>query len=141
MSGLDPTTWLGGPAPLCPHDKQKCSICAQETDGQAYRRGKADADRAHEQWKKEATEAAHDWANENSLCSVFDDFMVSIGLNGRMKDWEVHVRVRFDVAITMEAHSARDAEQNLTSDDVAQALREAIDNDHLEWSVQEVEEG
>ena len=52
-----------------------------------------EAQRQFEAWKERATEIAHTYANDNSLCSEFDNCMEEIGLRGRNSDYEVVIRV------------------------------------------------
>lgn len=46
-------------------------------------------------------DAAHEFADENNLCSVFDSFMLSQGLRPRERDYDVVV----DVSLRLRVHS------------------------------------
>lgn len=52
-----------------------------------------EAQRQFEAWKERATEIAHTYANDNSLCGEFDACMEDIGLRGRNSDYDVVIRV------------------------------------------------
>lgn len=79
---------------------------------------KAESDVAY--WKAQAEEFearmkapvadAHQWADENELCSVFDEFMEEHGLPARLRDWTVKVEVPITLEFTVEDMSnAEDA--------------------------------
>ena len=48
--------------------------------------------RRFEAWKARATDIAHEYANDNDLCSRFDDAMRDIGLPERTREVDVRVR-------------------------------------------------
>ena len=53
---------------------------------------------------------AHQWADENELCSAFDEFMEEHGLPARLRDWTVKVEVPITLEFTVEDMSnAEDA--------------------------------
>lgn len=56
--------------------------------------------RAFEAWKERATETAHEYANNNSLCVEFDKCMRDIGLRGRERQYRVDVRLDTHVYVT-----------------------------------------
>lgn len=66
-------------------------------------------------------EAARQWADENDLCGRFEDFCEAYGWEGRRKDYDVTVRVSFDVVV-----SVGDVRRG---DDDSYTFRERIDND------------
>lgn len=53
----------------------------------------AEAARAFEEWKERATEVAHEYADNNDLCSEFDRCMEEIGLPTRRVEYDVTYRV------------------------------------------------
>lgn len=52
-----------------------------------------------ERWKANATATAHEYANNNSLCSEFDRCMEEIGLEPRSRDYEVTFTIRQTVTV------------------------------------------
>ena len=132
----DGITHLPGVLLACEHGRMPCSFCTQreltsKLHAQMVR---------HEEWKEEATDKAHDWANENNLCGTFDDFMESIGLRRRERDYTVTVTVTLDVEIKeIRASNARDAEQEVTEDQVADAIRRSVEYREFDWSVERAE--
>lgn len=64
---------------------------------EAYRRGRNDANAEFEEWKRRATETAHEYADNNDLCSEFDRCMTEIGLEPRGGQT---YRVTFDVTVS-----------------------------------------
>lgn len=68
---------------------------------------------------------AHEWADDNDLCSRFDDFMEEHNLPTRLKDYDVEVSVRLTERVTVRVSGVRDsdaAEQRVDRDDVEEAL-------------------
>lgn len=51
------------------------------------------AEMEFDRWKEQTTTLAHDFANENSLCSEFDRFMEEVGLRPREREYSVRVEV------------------------------------------------
>lgn len=87
---------------------------ASTTDqDELVRRAKAEqraADVAEfEAWKESATETAHAYANENSLCSEFDRCMSDIGLRPREHEIAVDVEVTRSVTVYVNAIDAEQA--------------------------------
>lgn len=79
---------------------------------------------AHQQWIDNLVADAHDWADRNDLCSVFDNFMDEHSLPSRVEDFEVLVNVTLStqVTVTRSARSSEDAEESVDRDDVREAL-------------------
>lgn len=79
---------------------------AADDDGGAFARGveqgrrdqRATDLREFEEWKRQATETAHEYANNNDLCSEFDRCMTEIGLEPRTRDYVVTFRVRVEAS-------------------------------------------
>lgn len=110
-------------------ERGKASHPSQGPADAYLRAEKAEADVAY--WKAKAEEAearekaleikhkndmealvadAHQWADENELCSVFDEFMEEHGLPARLRDWTVKVEVPITLEFTVEDMSnAEDA--------------------------------
>ena len=110
-------------------ERGKASHPSQGPADAYIRAEKAEADVAY--WKAKAEEAearekaleikhkndmealvadAHQWADENELCSVFDEFMEEHGLPARLRDWTVKVEVPITLEFTVEGMSnAEDA--------------------------------
>lgn len=65
----------------------------------AVREERARLTREFDQWKENATEIAHQYANDNSLCGEFDRCMSEIGLRPRDREWQV----TFSVTVNVEA--------------------------------------
>jgi hypothetical protein len=123
----------------CPHGNYHgpCSSCLDEAIYNAVttaeRRAVAEAERRFERWKDEATEQAHQYADNNNLCGEFDKFMVSIGLRPRLRTYSVTVAVNMSVLVNVEAQSADDAQNQVTDEEVANAVRSAARDGDIDW--------
>ncbi|WP_195165873.1 hypothetical protein [Mycobacteroides abscessus] len=90
---------------------------------------------------------AHVWADENSLCGVFDEFCSLHGLPTREADFEVSVDVTVRVVVPQTARDADAACSEVQDsgglDRVVQAIydlaRGDLDDAVLDWSVQSAE--
>ena len=108
-------------------ERSKASHPSQGPADVYLRAEKAEADVAY--WKAKAEEAearekaleakhkndmealvadAHQWADENELCSAFDEFMEEHGLPARLRDWTVKVEVPITLEFTVEDMSNAD---------------------------------
>ncbi len=67
-------------------------------------------------------DAAHEMANENSLCTVFDRFMIEQGLRPRSHDYDITVDVRVRVRLTQGGYDADSACENVSTSLLGQAL-------------------
>lgn len=78
---------------------------------EAKRQGIAEATERFEAWKRETNALAIDYANDNELCSVFDEFMESVGLEPRVRerDYSVEIQVTYRTTVGVTAESADDA--------------------------------
>lgn len=76
---------------------------------------------------------AHQWANDNSLCETFDDFMDEQGLARRERDFQLRVEVCATVYLTCRAATLEDAVEAVDADEV----RAGIDFDQHPYSVEE----
>lgn len=119
-----------------------------ERDGLARRVGELSGALDAERLRWAAVVAdAHVWADENSLCSVFDEFCVEHGLATRSADFEVSVDVRVRVVLRQTARDADAAESEVQDsgglDRVVQAIydlaRGDLDDAVIDWSVAGVE--
>lgn len=68
---------------------------------------------------------AHEYADENDLCSRFDDFMESHGFPRRARSYEVRVRFE-DVYVTVMAESQEGADAAVDAEDVAHSVAGAL---------------
>lgn len=108
-------------------ERGKASHPSQGPADAYIRAEKAEADVAY--WKAKAEEAearekaleakhkndmealvadAHQWADDNELCSIFDEFMEEHGLPARLRDWTVKVEVPITLEFTVEDMSNAD---------------------------------
>jgi hypothetical protein len=97
----------------------------REAEDRARREVRAAMTAEFDRWKENATEIAHTYAEENSLCGEFDRAMEEIGLRPRARDYTVVV----SVSRTITASSEEDAR------DLA---REEVDDLTPEWGPAEV---
>lgn len=84
-----------------------------------------DVSSRHESAMDKLVADAHEWADDNDLCSRFDDFMEEHNLPTRLKDYDVEVSVRLTERVTVRVSGVRDsdaAEQRVDHDDVEEAL-------------------
>lgn len=79
---------------------------------------------AHEQRLDRIVDASHEFADANSLCGEFDEFMIREGLRPRMSDWDCEVDARVRVRVTVRARNADDAESEVDDALVVDALME-----------------
>ncbi|GAB4666392.1 hypothetical protein [Mycobacterium avium] len=91
-------------------------------------RGEAQAARLarteHQARLERIVDAAHEYANEHSLCEAFDRFMLSQGLRPRLREWVCEVDATTRVRIFVSSHSAEAAEGEVTDQMVQQAIAE-----------------
>ena len=96
-----------------------------------------------EDFKTRVQEIGYRYADDNDLCSVFDRCMEEIGLPGRPREFTVCVDATVHVHVTVEASSEDDAADNVDSDSVRYAIREAVQRygslDITDWSTGTVE--
>ncbi|GAA4757740.1 hypothetical protein GCM10023328_47040 [Modestobacter marinus] len=85
----------------------------------------------HELWRAEFAEAAGHKADEMDLCGQFDDFMHEWHLPGRKRSFTILVDTSQLVSLTVEAETAGDAEELLTTE----MVKAARSVDSLSWSV------
>ena len=69
-------------------------------------------------------DAAHEYADENSLCEAFDRFMISQNLRPRSRDWMCEVDVTVRVRIPASAHSSDAAASTITEEMASAAVGE-----------------
>lgn len=75
---------------------------------------------------------ANEWADDNDLCSRYDDFMERQGLEGRVREYRASITITFSEDV--EGRSFDDA-TNWTAADVVRMATEY--GDHLDWEVEE----
>lgn len=110
--------------------------------------GKAELASTHTRWIDALVESAHEWADDNSLCSQFDNFMESHDLPGRsrMYDVEVEVNIRTTVTVSVSARSGDNAADSVDTSEVESAVRDKygiagyVDVDIDDWTVENTEE-
>lgn len=123
-------------------ERGKASHPSQGPADAYIRAEKAEADVAY--WKAKAEEAearlealeikhkndmealvadAHQWADENELCSAFDEFMEEHGLPARLRDWTVKVEVPITLEFTVEDMSNAEDARKEAERYVEQGLR------------------
>jgi hypothetical protein len=85
---------------------------------EARQETRAALSREFESWKQTATEVAHRYADENSLCREFDRCMLEIGLEPRdsyRRDWEVTLTLTVTVEATDEDEAEESAKESARS--------------------------
>jgi hypothetical protein len=105
----------------------------------AFRRGKDEANAEHQAWIERSVALAHQYADDNDLCSRFDEFMQELGLPGRQRDFNVDVCITFNVTVTARGATAEDAMNEVDSEDIAQAVREATRYSLPDWDAEHAE--
>lgn len=107
----------------------------------AARAGRDAATQEFERWKEATTELAHDFANDNSLCSEFDRFMGEVGLRPRTREYSVRVEVvqRGYAYVSVEASTDEEA-RDIVSEDPGQYVDTyAVDDWDVEYDVEDAE--
>jgi hypothetical protein len=89
--------------------------------------------RTHDEWVAALVADAHQMADDNSLCSRFDDFMAEHGLPTRSRTYDVEVNVDFTVTVRVEGMSRDDAISEISQDDVDDAIREHISEVNVDY--------
>lgn len=88
----------------------------------AFERGKreglAEAQARWDRWKEDATRTAHEYAEENSLCSEFDRCMSDIGLPTR-EDMQQEFTVTYIYTTTVTARDEEEARESAQEEDYA----------------------
>lgn len=93
-------------------------------------------DRAeHEAWKQQLSADACERADSEGYCSQFDEFMIDHGLEGRSRSYSVECTVTGTVTVQVWASTSDQAEQQVTRQDVIDALN----TDDLDWEVEDAE--
>lgn len=77
----------------------------------------------HQDRLEDIVDAAHDFANEKSLCTDFDDFMEEQGLRSRTHEYDCEVDVKVRLVVKVTARTAESAEDDVDSEMVKDALR------------------
>lgn len=113
-----------------------------ETPAEAYHRGEIDgrmsAQREFEAWKARATETAHTYADNNSLCSEFDRCMEEIGLDPRIRSYRVDLDVSATASVYVDARNEEEAAE-LAEEMVSSDPRTYVDMTSLTLDVGDVE--
>lgn len=76
----------------------------------------------HQDRLEAIVDAAHTYADENNLCSVFDEFMRENGLRPRSRDYEITVDVRLRITVEQSGHDADSANDNVDDSQIAHVL-------------------
>jgi hypothetical protein len=108
----------------------------------AARRARAEAEAAHSALTahqvrlERIVNAAHEYADDNDLCSRFDDFMMENGLRPRSRDWVCVVDATVRVRIPVSAHHS-DTAAGMVTDEMVLAAIESLRGRLLADAVQE----
>lgn len=87
--------------------------------------------RAHDRWTEKLISDAHEYADDNSLCHVFDEFMEEHGLRGRERDHDIEIEVTARITIEAPGTSESNAFDNI---DAAMVLNNLSESD-LNWEL------
>lgn len=90
-------------------------------------------ERRHASWLADLTSRAHEQADDQDWCEQFDDFMESVGLERRTREYELRVSVTATVYLTREASNLTAAIESIDEDDVWSQL----DSDDISFEVEE----
>jgi hypothetical protein len=90
----------------------------------------------HEMWRQSLSEAACARADDQGWCRQFDEFMADWGLQGRDRNYSIEVLVTSRCTVSVSAQSADAAEQLVDTG----MVRDALDWDCIEWTVDETTE-
>lgn len=124
MFTLSPQSWAADPEG---HDDGFTGVtlpAALAALAESVTKGVRDAE-ARERWLASTTADAHAYANENDLCVRFDEFMESVGLEGRTQDRTLTVQVSFDVEV--ETPFDAEPEDHVTQEQVREALQRIVE--------------
>lgn len=90
----------------------------------------------HEARLERIVDAAHEYADENSLCERFDEFCLGQGLRPRSRDWvcEVDATVRVNIRVT--SYNADAAGSEVTDQMVQEAIA-ALGSRELAYAIQD----
>ncbi len=108
---------------------ERAAMSALLAEARAHRR----TQQAHQARIDRLVEDAHEWADDNSLCTRFDDFMDEHSLPRRSRDYDLRVEVRATVYLTRTGTDADNAAESLTREDVFAA----ISADDISWDAEE----
>ncbi|MDA3636847.1 hypothetical protein [Rhodococcus sp. C-2] len=86
-------------------------------------------------WVDSLVEDACEWADSNSLCGEFENFMSEHDLPGRERDHEVEVTVTASVTVTVSARSADGARESLDTSDVRDAISNDLGYINFDWEL------
>lgn len=108
-----------------------------ERDGLREERDRARAAVAASEVRLEKiVDAAHEYADEHSLCEQFDVFMLSQNLRPRSRGWVCEVNVTVQVRIPVTAYSADAASETITKAEAIDAVA-ALRPDFLAEAVED----
>ncbi|MFZ2175685.1 MAG: hypothetical protein WAW17_16935 [Rhodococcus sp. (in: high G+C Gram-positive bacteria)] len=147
--GVQPVWWDRVAPVIAEAMRSRRDVARTREAHRAAEDAKANLQLSHAQWVDKLVESAHAWADENSLCSQFDNFMEEHDLPARSRDFDVEVDVtmRATVTVSVTARSSDDARDSVDSDAVESALRDKYsiagyqDLDIADWTIDGVEEG
>lgn len=108
-------------------DQDAPRVAGDQDQDQAYQRGVADGTASekarHDAWLSSLVSDAHQFADDNSLCSEFDRFMEEHGLPTRVREHEIEytltATVTYSGRATVEGSSWEDAHDAFHSDESA----------------------
>jgi hypothetical protein len=91
----------------------------------------------NQRWVDDLVEDACEWADRNSLCSEFENFMESHQLPGRERSHDVEVEVTARITVSVSARSVEAAEECIDSDDVRSHIENTARFFDFDWHVAE----
>lgn len=96
---------------------------------EAREEGRREAEQRHAEFMDRLVRDAHEYANDNDLCGVFDEFMESHGLPRRTRDYRVEFRVSFTSSTVVEASSSDEAAELVADDPSSYIDRYSVELD------------
>lgn len=126
MSTASPSPWWSRTVPVLRGALESRLVETQAvTDLQEARAALREEHARHARQVDKLVEDAHSWADENDLCSRFDDFMVEHDLPPRDRDFDVEVKVTLTSCVRVRISRVRDAQAAENAVDDAE-VREAL---------------
>ncbi len=133
---IAPPLWFSGYARSL---KERATIAEQLESAQKITeqlREKLERERDdRSRWLDSLVEDACEWADNNSLCSEFENFMDAHNLPGRERDHEVEVTVTASVTVTVSARSADAARETLDTSDVRESISNNLSYIDFDWDL------
>lgn len=115
LAGWDALQCVRGDSAGVTVESLTAALAGQVRDRQAVERKRG-------VWLCDLVARAHDEANERDWCSEFDDFMESVGLDRRTREYELRVAVSATLYFTRESTNLDAAIDSIEDDDVCNRL-------------------